>query len=129
MNILDFLAAVEQPDGYLERGYTEDEIRKFITPPISYKTEKLLDRLFYYAKAKADPSDDVKTIKKRFERECNDTWCMYTVAVPLQADHYVRCSTWSILRNAFRELDMKKGRGFHPEDLDSLEFWYQKTRW
>ena len=94
-----------------------------LTPPIEYSTEQLIDKLFYYAKVKADPSDDVKTIKERFQKECNDDWCMYTVAIPLQADHYRRCSPWAVLRSAFHELDRRGS------NLSSLEYWYQKTRW
>ena len=123
MTILDFLEAIAKPDGYLERGYTEDEIRKMLTPPIEYSTEQQIEKLFYYAKVKADPSDDVRTIKERFKKECNDDWCMYTVAIPLQADHYRSFSPWSVLRSAFKELDRRGS------NLSSLEYWYQKTRW
>lgn len=129
MNIIDFLNAVKEPDGYLERGYTRREIEDLINPPVKYEEEALIDKLFYYAKAKVDPSDDVRKVKERFERECNDPWCMYTVLVPMQKDHYIRCSCGYILREAFWERAWSRYHERGVETLHSLDYWYQKTRW
>lgn len=128
MNILHFLIAIEKPDGFIERGYTEDEIWNMVKGPTDYDTNQLIDKLFYYSKAKMDPTDDVIELKKRFEAECNDTWCMYTVAVPMQKDHYRSCDCKYVLKNALIELDKARRNNLRASDLETLEYWYQKTK-
>ena len=129
MNILDFLKAVKEPDGYIEKGYTEDEIWNMVKGPTDYDTDQLIDKLFYYSKAKMDPTNDVKELKKRFKTECDDTWCMYTVAVPMQVDHYRGCDCKCALKNALIELDEARRNNLRASDLETLEYWYQKTKW
>ena len=128
MNILHFLIAVQKPDGFLDRGYTEDEIWEMVSGPYNYETDKLIEELFYYAKAKMDSTEDVAELKKRFEKKCNDPWCMYSVLIPMQKTHYTEYSYRLILKKALIELDNARRNNLRPSDLETLEYWYQKTR-
>ena len=127
MNILDMIEALKEPDCYLERGYTRQDVRNLAFSS-NYKDTELLGKLFSYAKAKCNPDHEVRRIKERFKKECNDYWCMMSVATAMQRmPFFDNTAIEYAMRDAFRQLD--KGIELHEtvSYLTSLEVFYREN--
>ena len=123
MKLTEFLSQIEKPDQYLMRGWSREEINR-IANEESFQNANQLQALFCYAKAKIDPSPNVKDFLRRFTGPDNLKMEFATTLEMHNFDYIYPLQEG--IRDALWSLDHIEEKGKDPDkELQSLEWWYE----